>query len=119
MQAKNLETKKTKPIQYTTFKTDIIKLGLVLLIFNIFITKIFQGKDRFVENNTYLPLSGFSLRSPFTVLGIFCSKTICVEKIVELGSSFNIKNIIITYIISFRKFWKNLKIEEFFLDFTS
>ena len=41
----------------------------------------------------------------YSVFEFFCSKTIWVQKIVEMGS-FTIKIIISTCITSFRKFWK-------------
>ena len=49
-----------RPILYTTFKTDVTKVGLVFWIFNFFIIKILQGRNRFVEKipyRRYLPLS--------------------------------------------------------------
>jgi hypothetical protein len=45
---------------------------------------------------------------PLWVWIFFCSKTICVQKIVEMGS-FIIKIIISTYKTSFRKFGKKKK----------
>ena len=36
---KQLEIEETKTTQYSTFKTDVIKMGLVFSIFNFFITK--------------------------------------------------------------------------------
>ena len=37
---KKLENEETKTTQYSTFKTDVIKVGLVFSISNFFITKI-------------------------------------------------------------------------------
>ena len=56
---KKLEFEKTKPTQYPTFKTDITKVGLVLSISNFFIDKISQGRNRFVEKNTFSGLFAF------------------------------------------------------------
>ena len=36
---KKLDSEKTKPTQYSTFKTDITKVGLVFSISNFFIDK--------------------------------------------------------------------------------
>ena len=36
---KKLEIEETKTIYYSTFKTDVIKVGLVFSIFNFFIAK--------------------------------------------------------------------------------
>ena len=41
---KKLEIEKTKTTQYTTFKTDIIKVVLVFSISNFFTNKNFQGR---------------------------------------------------------------------------
>ena len=41
---KKLNFEKTKPTCYSTFETDITKVGLVLLISNFFINKISQGR---------------------------------------------------------------------------
>ena len=41
---KKLEIEETKTTQYSTFKTDIIKVGIVFSISNFFITKTFTGK---------------------------------------------------------------------------
>ena len=38
-----LEIKETKTTQYSTFKTDIIKVGLVFLICNFFINNIYPA----------------------------------------------------------------------------
>ena len=40
---KKLEIEETKTTQYLTFKTDIIKVGLVFSISNFFINKIFHA----------------------------------------------------------------------------
>ena len=42
---KKLEIQKTKPIQYSTFKTDITKVALVFSIYNFFINKIHQANN--------------------------------------------------------------------------
>ena len=39
---KKLDFEKTKPTKYSTFKTDITKVGLVFSISNFFINKISQ-----------------------------------------------------------------------------
>ena len=39
-----LANKKTKPIKYTTYKTDVTKMGLVFPISNFFINKISKGR---------------------------------------------------------------------------
>ena len=57
---KKLEFEKTKPTLYSTFKTDITKVGLVFTISNLFINKISQGRNRFAEKNTLLALLAFS-----------------------------------------------------------
>ena len=57
---KKFKFEKTKPTQYTIFKTDMIKGGLVFLISNFFTNKIFQGRNRLVENNTFSALFAFS-----------------------------------------------------------
>jgi hypothetical protein len=41
---KKLDFEKTKPTSYSTFKTDITKVGLVFSISNFFINKISQGR---------------------------------------------------------------------------
>ena len=41
---KKLEIEKTKTTQYTTFKTDVLKLVLVFLISNFFTNRNSQGK---------------------------------------------------------------------------
>ena len=41
---KRLDFEKTKPSQYSTFKTDITKVDLVFSISNFFIDKISQGR---------------------------------------------------------------------------
>ena len=40
---KKLEFEKTKPILYSTFKTDIIKVGLIFSISNFFNNKIYHA----------------------------------------------------------------------------
>ena len=52
---KKLEFDKTKPTQYTTFKTDIIKVVLVFSISNFFINKNSQGRKS-VREKKYLLL---------------------------------------------------------------
>ena len=42
---KKLEIEKTKLTQYSTFKTVIVKVGLVFSISNFFINKIYQANN--------------------------------------------------------------------------
>ena len=44
---KKLKIEETKATQYSTFKTDMIKVGLVFFDFQLFINKIALAKDKF------------------------------------------------------------------------
>ena len=45
---KKLEIEETKTTQYSTFKTNIIKVGLVFSISNFFINKIYHANNQSV-----------------------------------------------------------------------
>ena len=49
---KKLEFGETMTTLYSTFKTDIIKVGLVFWISNFFINKIYQANKLRVKKNT-------------------------------------------------------------------
>ena len=58
---KKLEIEKTKTTQYTTFKTDIIKVGSVFSISNPFINKTYQANNWSAKKNTFLSAFGFTV----------------------------------------------------------
>ena len=49
MLIQKLKIQKTKTTMYTTFKTDVITVALVFLIFNFLLTKILREGNVFVE----------------------------------------------------------------------
>ena len=56
---KKLEIEKTKPTSFiSTFKTDIIKVGLVFLISNFFIAKTSLANNWRSFSSSYLALAG-------------------------------------------------------------
>ena len=78
--------KKTKPTQYTDFKTDTTKVVLVFSISFFFTNNISQGRTQLAEKITSLPYL-------LLVCGNFDSKTL-------LSLSFNLQNIC-CYVVSY------------------